>query len=227
MCLEGLTTDLYFFSDNYLYPKKCFSNLNFESPISRQAFSCYFPTNKLVNDKVQFEKKIKNNFRIVFDLDGFDQDGFNRKAFDRKGFNRKGIDEYGYNSNKELDFKEKLKQAIRENPNTYQYATLNLKHNVDLVIFFLEQGRSFSLISKHLQENKKVVRVAVAKYPNSSQENGKNLKNDHDIFKLAFQQDREVLRYASERLEKTNKIFKHDYFQVFYSNGISNYEETY
>ena len=39
VCLEGLTTDLYFTSDNYLYHKKCFSKLNFKSPITRQCFS--------------------------------------------------------------------------------------------------------------------------------------------------------------------------------------------
>ena len=39
VCLKGLTTDLYFTSDDYLYHKKCFSKLNFKSPISRQDFS--------------------------------------------------------------------------------------------------------------------------------------------------------------------------------------------
>ena len=29
VCLESLTTDLYFTSDDYLYHKKCFSKLNF------------------------------------------------------------------------------------------------------------------------------------------------------------------------------------------------------
>ena len=57
VCLDGLTTDLYFTSDDYLYHKKCFSKLNFESPISRKGFSYYFPANKLVNDKVYIEKK--------------------------------------------------------------------------------------------------------------------------------------------------------------------------
>ena len=32
----------------------------------------------------------------------------------------------------------------------------------------------------------------------------KNLKDDDEIFKLAFQQDKEILRYANERLRKTN-----------------------
>ena len=52
--------------------------------------------------------------------------------------------------------RKKLKQAIRENPITYQYATLRLKQNVDLAILFLEQGGSFSLISKYLRKNKKI-----------------------------------------------------------------------
>ena len=57
VCLESLTADLYFTSDDYLYHKKCFSKLNFKSPISRQDFSYYLPVNKVVNDKVYFEKK--------------------------------------------------------------------------------------------------------------------------------------------------------------------------
>ena len=153
MCLESLTTDLYFTSDDYLYHKNCFSKLNYKSPITRQDFSYCLPISKLVNDEVYFEKSIKNNFRIKYNLDRFDEDGFNKEGFDRNGFNRKGIDEYGYNRNKKLACKEKLKQAIRENPNTYQYATLRLKHNADLAIIFLEQGGSFSLISKHLRKN--------------------------------------------------------------------------
>ena len=32
--LEHLTTDLFFTSVDYLYHKKCFSKLNFKSPIS-------------------------------------------------------------------------------------------------------------------------------------------------------------------------------------------------
>ena len=68
---------------------------------------------------------------------------------------------------KELVCKEKVKQSIRENPwnicyaseairskredmkecveadpNTYEYATLRLKQNVGLAIFFLERGGS-------------------------------------------------------------------------------------
>ena len=57
VCLESSTADLYFTSYVYLYHKKCFSKLNFKGPISRRDFSYYFPVNKLVNDKVYFEKK--------------------------------------------------------------------------------------------------------------------------------------------------------------------------
>ena len=95
VCLESLTTDLYYTSDDYLYHKKCFNKLNYKSRISRQDFSYYLPVNKVVNDKVYFEKNMENNFRKTYDLDGFDEDGFNRKGFDSNGFNRKGIDEYG------------------------------------------------------------------------------------------------------------------------------------
>ena len=65
-----------------------------------------------------------------------------------------------------------------------------MKHNVDLAIFFIEQGGSFSLISKHPRKNKKVVMAAVEKNPNIFQYS-KNLKGDDEIFKLAFQKDRE------------------------------------
>ena len=46
--------------------------------------------------------------------------------------------------------------------------------------------------------------VAVEKNTNSFQFIGRNLKVDDDIFKLAFQQNQEILRYASERLRKNN-----------------------
>ena len=102
------------------------------------------------------------------------QDGFHRKRFDRNGFNINGINENGFNGNKKLVCQEKIKQDIRENPwniyyvsevfrnkyeimkecvksdpNTYQFATLGLKNiNIDLAIFFLERGGSVSSISK-------------------------------------------------------------------------------
>ena len=56
-CLESLTTDLYFTSDDCLYHRKCFSKLNKKSTISRQDFSYYLRVNKQVNHKVYFEKK--------------------------------------------------------------------------------------------------------------------------------------------------------------------------
>ena len=149
--------------------------------------------------KYILKKNIKNKFRLIYHLDGF-----NKEGFVGNGFSRKRVNEYGYKSNKELACKEKLKQATGENPKTYQYATLRLKHNVDLAIYFPEQGRSFSLISKHLRKKKKVVMKAVEKNPNSFQNIGKNLNDDVDIFKLAFQRNEELLRYAIERLTKIN-----------------------
>ena len=121
---------------------------------------------------------------MFFDLDGFNQDEFNRKGFDRNGFNINGVEEHVFIRNKELACEENVKQFIRENfwtiyhasgefrnkyeimlksveadPNTYQYANLQLKNkNVDLAIFLLERGKSFSLISKHRQKNKKLDR---------------------------------------------------------------------
>ena len=76
--------------------------------------------------------------------------------------------------------------------------------NVDFAMFFIERGGSFFLISKHLRNNKKFGMTAVSNNPNSYQYIGKNMKNDDDIFKLAFQQIDEILRYACERLGKTN-----------------------
>ena len=99
VCLEGSTTGLYFTSDDYLYHKKCFSELNFKSRITRQNFSYYLPENKLVNDKVYFEKNIQTNLGIIYSLEGFDENGFNKEGFDRNGFISKGVDEYGYISN--------------------------------------------------------------------------------------------------------------------------------
>ena len=78
--------------------------------------------------------------------------------------------------------------------------------NINLAIAFLEHGGSFSLISKHMRNIKQVGRVAVKIYPKNFQNNGKNLRDDDEEFELAFQQEKELLRYASERLRKTNKI---------------------
>ena len=48
-----------------------------------------------------------------------------------------------------------IKECVESDPNNYQYAALRLKSkNVDIAIFFLEQGGSFSLISKHLRNIK-------------------------------------------------------------------------
>ena len=46
--------------------------------------------------------------------------------------------------------------------------------------------------------------IPVKTNPKSYQYIGKNLKDDDEIFKLAFQQNKEILRSASEILRKTN-----------------------
>ena len=58
ICLEILTTNLYFTSDNHLYHRNCFDKLNFKIPISRECFLYYFPVDKVVNGKVYFEKRL-------------------------------------------------------------------------------------------------------------------------------------------------------------------------
>ena len=164
--------------------------------------------------KYILKKHIKKILKTTtYDLDGFNQDGDDRKGFDRNGFIINEIDENGFNGNKELACEEKVKQAIRENPwniyyaseefrnkyeitkecvesdrNTYQYVTLHLKNkNVDLALFFIERAGSFSLISKHLSNNKKLGLIAVKNNPKKFQYVGINLRNDDDIFELAVQ----------------------------------------
>ena len=75
-----------------------------------------------------------------------------------------------------------------------------------ILLYFFKRGGTFSLISKHLRNKKLVGMIAVKNNPNSFQYVGKSLKDDDEIFKLAYQQDKELLRYASERLRKTNNI---------------------
>ena len=185
-----------------MYDQNCFSKINFESLISRQNFSFCLPVNKVVNGRVHFEKEIKKNFEIItYDLDGFNQDGFIRKGLDRNGFDINGTDENGFIRKRETVCEEKVKQAIRKNPlniyyvsdvfrnkyeimkecvesnpNTYLYATLHLKQNVDLAIFFPERRGSFSHICKHLRKNEKVEIIAVKNKPNSFQYFGKKNK---------------------------------------------------
>ena len=97
-----------------------------------------------------------------------------------------------------------MKQCVKSDRNTYQYATLHSKQNGNLAMFIVERCGSFSLISKHLRNNKKVGMIAVKNNPNSFQYVGKSLKDDDDIFKLAFQLNEKTLRYASARLRKIN-----------------------
>ena len=83
ICLETLTTNLYFASDGYLFHQNCLTKLIFKIPTSRLDFSYYLPVNKVVNGKVYFEKENKNNFKIViYDLDGFTQDEFGVFGFE-------------------------------------------------------------------------------------------------------------------------------------------------
>ena len=96
-------------------------------------------------------------------------------------------------------------ECVKAAPNTYDYATLDLKNkNIDLAIFLSERGGSFSLIFKHLRNFKQVGMVTVKFNPNNFRYLGKNIKEDDEIFKLGLQQNKELLRYASERLSKTN-----------------------
>ena len=95
-----------------------------------------------------------------------------------------------------------MKKCVKSDPNTYQNATLNLKQNVNFAIIFLERGGSFSLLSKHLRNYKKIGMIAVKNNPISFQCVGKKLKDDNDMFKLAFQQNEKILRYARERFRK-------------------------
>ena len=159
---------------------------------------------------------------------------------DRNGSNINGIDEIGCNRSKE-----KIIQAIRENPcniyyvsevfrNKYEimkdcvesdpytneYATLHFKQNVDLAIIFLEHGGSFSPISKHLHNNKEVGMIAVKNNPNSFQHVGKSLKDDDDIFKLAFQQNKKNLVMPARDYGKLT--FNHKFLVLNLVNNIQN-----
>ena len=132
LCLETLTTNLCFISDNHLYHRDSFDKINFKSPLCRQVFSYYKPVNKVVNGKVHFEEKFKNNFKTtIYDLDEFNQDGYDRKGFDRNGFNINGTDEHGFNRNKELACEEKVKQTISENPWNIYYANEEFRNKYE------------------------------------------------------------------------------------------------
>ena len=83
-----------------------------------------------------------------------------------------------------------MKECVELEANTYQYASLNLKQIVELALFFLRQGGSFSLISKHLRNDKKVGMLAVETNPRNLQHLGKNLRDDDKIFKLTVEKDK-------------------------------------
>ena len=89
---------------------------------------------------------------MFFDLDGFIQDGFHIKGFDKYGFNKKGFEKDGFDRNEEKIIKvirenpwniysashvfrnnyKTMKDCVKSDPKTYQYATLCLNQNVDL-----------------------------------------------------------------------------------------------
>ena len=48
-----------------------------------------------------------------------------------------------------------MKECVKSDPNTYQYATLHLTQNANVANFFLERAGSISLISKHLRNIEK------------------------------------------------------------------------
>ena len=57
VCLEYIKNDFCFCSDGYLYNRKYSLNIKFNSPITRENFSYYMPIEKVLGNKVYFEKK--------------------------------------------------------------------------------------------------------------------------------------------------------------------------
>ena len=124
ICFDSLTTINCVASNVYLYHRNCFSKLNSKRPMSWQDFSYYLPVNKVIIDKIYFEKKIENNYKIIiYNIEGFNQDGFSWKGLDRTALKIKRTDENGFNRNEELVCEEKIKKAIRENPLNIYYAS--------------------------------------------------------------------------------------------------------
>ena len=63
ICLQILSTNLYFTSDNHVYHRNCFDIFNFKSPICRKGFLNCFPVNKVVNGEgLMVKKDIKKIF---------------------------------------------------------------------------------------------------------------------------------------------------------------------
>ena len=84
-----------------------------------------------------------------------------------------------------------------------------------LLYFFIVRGGSFSFTSKHLPNIKTFGMIAVKVNPNIYQFIGKNIKDDDEIFKLAFEQNKEKLRYASERFRKKTLILGNNIHMVY------------
>ena len=88
----------------------------------------------MVNGKVYFEKRIRNNFEtITFCSHGFNKDASDRKGFHTHGFDKKGNDENGFNRNKVLVCEEKIKQAIGENPWNIVYVSDNFRNKHEIM----------------------------------------------------------------------------------------------
>ena len=167
-----------------------------------------------------------------FDKEGFDKNGFNKFGFNKEGIDRDGFDKFGFNKigfNREKvlvdldkakkainedpwnifyavesvrDNYELIKECVENEPNTYKYASPNLKTNIDLAKLFIEKGGSFNLLNKSIRNNKSVAILSVQSNPKNYQHLSKELKNDDQIFETVVKLDKRVIGRASERLRK-------------------------
>ena len=191
ICLQILKFDVLYCSDGYLYDRKCFDELDFKSPISREKFTFWLPL-EIINDNiVRFKKQSRNNtYLSVYNSSGYDQYGFDIEGFDINGFDKLGFNKDGFNKDKVLIDVDKAKKAISKNPwniyyaneivrdnyelikeciemepDTYKYASPNLKNDIELAKFFIQNGGTFDLLDKNMRDDKSVAFLSVQKNP--------------------------------------------------------------
>ena len=95
---------------------------------------------------------------------------------------------------------ELIKECVEMEPNTYKYASTNLKTNIDLAKIFIQKGGSFNLLSKIMRNNKSVAMLSVLNNPKNYQHLNKKLKEDDEIFEIVVKLDKRVIGCANERL---------------------------
>jgi hypothetical protein len=102
-----------------------------------------------------------------------------------------------------------VKIAVSKNANSLQFASENLRNNLDIVKMAVSKnGHSLQFASEDLRNNFDIVNIAVSTYPEALQFASNNLKNNKKIVILACLKSISALKFASDELQKDYNIIE-------------------